>query len=48
MYMKFVVKTGKIYLGYMATVWSYYFLYRNHSEIQKKTIQYWKNNVFNN
>ncbi len=43
--MKFIVTTGKIYIGYMTGVWSYYFLYHNREELANKTIKYWKNNV---
>jgi hypothetical protein len=45
--MKFVIKTGKIYLTYSAFVWGYYFFYRNREELTNKTIHYWKNSILN-
>lgn len=44
--MKYILKTGKIYVGYMVTVWGYYFIHT--SEVTNNTIQYWKNNILNN
>lgn len=48
--MKYIITTGKIYLGYMTGVWGYYMIYQSESEIEikNKTIQFWKNNILNN